>query len=223
MPANWNDPLKVTINLMENHISSAGRFPFKLAKIIAVVYLLLVYPLAMIIPYEVAWENGPIENLQVVILLTACFVNFRLYRKSDSTEKMYLWQAVFLALLVGRELSWGRVFFQVGINEYGPSFIKLPPDQKMILNVVLGLIMVWLVVNMVRWVPWKKLAQSIHRLPWCFIGLMFACVAFMNIGEKGLFGIDLHVGGNIEELAELDLYFCLCCLSAWYSENFCKQ
>ena len=219
--------LKVAILFMYNINSSANGFSFKAAKIIVVAYLLLAYPLAVILPYELTWENGPIENLQVVVLLAACLVNARSYFRMKSLwykrEKMHLWQAVFFAMLAGRELSWGRVFVPTGMTEDGPLFMVYTPMQHTILHGVLGVVFLWLVVQLVRWVPWSKVVKFDYDIPWLFICVLFLSTFMVVSGERTYFGIPHSTGQALEELAELDMYFCLCCLSAWYNKTFCSK
>lgn len=213
----------IVLRLFMNDDSRRDRFPFGLAKLIAVGCLLSAYPLAGIIPYEMTWENGPIENFQVLLLLAGALINWRLYKNSAGTVKMYLWQAVFFAVLTARELSWGRVFFSVSVGEDGPVFLEPTPNQKLILHGIVGLLIIWLLVNLIRWVPWKRLLRRGRELPWCFLSVIFASVFLAYIGEKGLYGLGHKVGQSLEELSEANVYFCLCCLSAWYNVHFCQD
>lgn len=206
-----------------NDVSRRNRFPFGLAKLIAIGYLLAVYPLARMIPYEMTWENGPIENFQALLLLMGALINWRLYKNSTGRVKMYLWQAVFFAVLTARELSWGRVFFPVSAGEDGPGFLELAPNQKLILHGIVGLLILWLLVNLIRWVPWERLLRQGRELPWCFLSVILASVFLVYTGEKGLYGLGHKVGQSLEELSEVNVYFGLCCLSAWYNVHFCQD
>lgn len=205
-----------------NYVSRRNRFPFRRAKLVAIGYLLAVYPLARMVPYEMTWENGPIENFQALLLLVGALINWRLYKNSAGTVKMYLWQAVFFAVLAARELSWGRVFFPVSAGEDGPSFLELSPNQKLILHGIVGLLILWLLVNLVRWVPWKRVLRLGWEFPWSFLMVILVSVFLVHMGEKGLCGLGHKVGQSLEELSEVNVYFNLCCLSAWYNEHFCQ-
>ena len=211
-----------------NYVSRRSRFPFPpfffwLSNLIARGYLLAVYPLARIIPYEMTWENGPIENFQVLLLMVGALINWRLYKNFAGTVKMYLWQAVFFAVLTARELSWGQVFLVVGANKDGPIFQEFGPNQKLIIHGLVGLLILWLLVNLIRWVPWKRLLSQGRELPWCFLSVILASVFLAYIGEKGLLGLGHKVGQSLEELSEVNVYFGLCCLSAWYNAHFCQD
>ncbi len=134
---------------------------------------------------------------------------------------MHLWQALFFAVLTARELSWGRVFFVTGMTPDGPLFIDFTPQQHMILHGVLGVLFLLLAIMMLRWVPWSKIFSFNYDIPWIFLLVIILSTVVARVGEKGYFGIGHTVGQAMEELAELDVYFCLCCLSAWYDKNFC--
>lgn len=215
------------VTFLNNRLVSSHPFPFKLCGCIAVIYLALIYPLALYMPYEISWENGPVENLQNVVLLAGCLVNATLYfrRKSGwyKREKMHLWQAVFFAMLVGRELSWGRVFVQTNMTEDGPLFMVYTPLQHTILHGVLGITFLWLAVQLVRWVPWSKVVKFDYDIPWLFICVLLLSTFMALSGEHAYFGIPHSTGQAMEEWAELDVYFCLCCLSAWYDKTFCNH
>lgn len=67
------------------------------------------------LPPSIAYENGLLENLQAVELLSgaifACFVA----AKATSTSERNIWYcgAVTFLVCAGRELNWGRVFYPV--------------------------------------------------------------------------------------------------------------
>ena len=91
---------------------------------IAIVLLVMCLPLGKILPATIAWENGPLEILQVLILLAgaglACF-----FAKGNLRS---MWSGVggVFFLMIGRELSWGRVFFPTGVvEETGPQFVAM--------------------------------------------------------------------------------------------------
>jgi len=66
-----------------------------------------------------AWavDDGPIENLQIAVLLLNCFIAAGAYYKGHGSlarRRLYLLSIPAWLLMVGRELSWGRVFFPDG-------------------------------------------------------------------------------------------------------------
>jgi hypothetical protein len=62
-------------------------------------------------PVSWAVENGPIEWLQVVVLGGIWFlaVTFS-FSATRNSRKLFLWSVPLWLLMIGRELSWGRVF-----------------------------------------------------------------------------------------------------------------
>jgi len=86
--------------------------------------LLLCYPLARVIPLEWSWENGVIENAQVVVLLAGLVFAAQAWRRApqDGVAMLGLCAMPVWFLLAGRELSWGAVFLPpLGLGPEGPG------------------------------------------------------------------------------------------------------
>lgn len=74
------------------------------------------------------WENGPLENTQVLILAIGLVVSWfaaRHNRDNRKARNLWLWLTLFWLLVMGRELSWGRVFYPVASGANGPELISL--------------------------------------------------------------------------------------------------
>lgn len=93
---------------------------------ISVLLLVLLFPLGYFLPEWWGWENGPLENIQVALLIAGAALSWLVARRNsvDSRlRKMWLWTIPIWLLLIGRELSWGRVFFApVSVGTHGPIF-----------------------------------------------------------------------------------------------------
>ncbi|KMO85748.1 hypothetical protein AB840_11770 [Megasphaera cerevisiae DSM 20462] len=76
-------------------------------------YLLLIIPIGCEIPEWIAWENGPLEILQNIVLVICIGICLYFWRQSmgKTVHTVWLVSAGYFFLLLGRELSWGRVFF----------------------------------------------------------------------------------------------------------------
>ena len=101
--------------------------PELVLKVGIVVYFLLIVPVAFVMPEHLAWENGPLEILQNIVLFCDVVLCIVLFRKTAGQRFHKLWLAVsgYFLLLFGREISWGRIFFQTGMDEHGPTFISM--------------------------------------------------------------------------------------------------
>lgn len=92
--------------------------------ILAVIFI----GLSFVLPIEYSYENHFLENLEVVILflgIVICIGKIRDFILYDSI-KFYIASIIIYILMIGRELSWGRVFYPIGIDNNGEQiFIKV--------------------------------------------------------------------------------------------------
>ena len=90
--------------------------------------LILSVPLAFVVPPELTFENGVIENLQVVVLflLAAVNIKFAISARNIQLKWYHVFCAILFFVFALRELSWGRVFFKVGEEISGePIFMSM--------------------------------------------------------------------------------------------------
>lgn len=167
-----------------------------------VVFFALVLVAAdVFLPLWLGDENGVIENLQVVILAVAMYVCWR--KMSLGGEYRLLWLAGVLTtlLMIGRELSWGRVFLE---PLEGGGF---PPVEALaygkVLYPAIGILMVVILVLLARGHIVRYLrTYGLPRPQFCW---MVVAAVVVVLSEKH------HVfpwekGMLIEEMAELFVY-----------------
>ena len=81
--------------------------------------MVLLLPQAFILPIECSYENHLLENLEVFILGIG-FINM-LYKTAnlnkDKINKFYLACGIFYIVMIARELSYGRVFYPIGMDK----------------------------------------------------------------------------------------------------------
>lgn len=73
------------------------------------------FVLFFFLPPSIAYENGPLENFQVLELIAgAIFACFLVVKATNSIERN-IWYCVAVTALIcaGRELNWGRVFYPI--------------------------------------------------------------------------------------------------------------
>ena len=93
--------------------------------------VLLSYPISHYLPLMWGWENSLLEWLQVAILALGLVLNYRWWQQAKADNNLsntrFLACATLLWLLmIGREISWGRVFYPSGFDVVnGPSFLTL--------------------------------------------------------------------------------------------------
>lgn len=90
----------------------------------AILYFFVLFPLSFLLPGPFAWENGPIEMGQNMILLTGIIWSIYHYTQETHLHRPSYWlfAASFFLLLFGREISWGRIFLLKEMTETGPVF-----------------------------------------------------------------------------------------------------
>lgn len=83
--------------------------------------MVLLLPQAFILPIECSYENHLLENLEVFVLGIG-FINM-LYRtvslNKNKFNKFYLACGIFYIVMIARELSYGRVFYPIGMDKNG--------------------------------------------------------------------------------------------------------
>lgn len=92
--------------------------------ILAVIFI----GLSFVLPIEYSYENHFLENLEVVILflgIVICIGKIRDFILYDSI-KFYVASIIIYILMIGRELSWGRVFYPIDMDKNGEQiFVKV--------------------------------------------------------------------------------------------------
>lgn len=172
----------------------------------SIILLLLVFPLAQVLPPQAGWENGVIENAQVVLLGLSFLSSIELgYYYFGS--KAYVFAFLFL-LMMARELSWGRVFFPTGkVTEMGPEFISMSsiPGHNFI-NFLIGAAILAIAVFLYKTVDW----QRFFKIPVPLAPVIIAVISLIGqvLSEKCFFTFLTHPRCQIaEELFEAIIYF----------------
>lgn len=202
-------------------LKEGNSMPELILKVGIVVYFLLIVPVAFVMPEHLAWENGPLEILQNIVLFCDVVLCIVLFRKTAGQKFHLIWVsgAGYFLLLLGREMSWGRIFFQTGMDQHGPTFIAMNaiPGHQYIHGGI-SIYTAAVLVSLIWLVPWKKL---FHELPFPKLGFVILVLSAIlaACGDKGLL-FHSHLDGNIEELAELLAYMLQGGFAAWYYKQF---
>lgn len=82
-------------------------FHFNLSNIPALIVLLLLYPAVLLLPEEAGYENGLIENYQLLILLAGCFI----WTIIPEYRHLFVMVGVIFFAMAVREVNSGRALF----------------------------------------------------------------------------------------------------------------
>lgn len=191
----------------------------RIAQACSVLVLLLSYQLSSLLPPEWAWEDGIIENAQVAVLLVGClwagFVALR--RRGMPVATLALSAAPVWAILAGRELSWGAVFFApIGFDQAQPLYSSHELWYKPAVAPVILLMLAWSLSN-----AWRHrvdrllrmIGAGCHRATFQIVLAVVAAV--LSTGAEGHFALGLQLDAPRaevwEELLELYAYSALVC------------
>lgn len=98
------------------------------ALVILCILAIIFIGLSFVLPIEYSYENHFLENLEVVILflgIVICIGKIRDFILYDSI-KFYVALIIIYILMIGRELSWGRVFYPIDMDKNGEQiFVKV--------------------------------------------------------------------------------------------------
>ncbi len=180
----------------------------------AFVAVILSVPLALVLPVEVSFENGIIENAQVIVLLAGAILMLRVRSRMKWFQIFFAMGLVLMAL---RELSWGRVFFPIDFEELGAVFVTMA-EYKYRVHVYAFLVVYIsaMIFILIRFVPIKKILRG--RQPIAAFAVMILAIAFNYIGEHGFF-IGKACGQILEELNELIFYVTLIVAGLYYCND----
>ncbi len=180
---------------------------------VSLLLVMLLFPLAIQFPGWWSWENGPLENGQVVILVSGVILTRFIVRHNAHDRRMrnfWLWTIPLWLLVIARELSWGRVFFEpIVIGGSGPVFPALRDvwygDYVYPVNTV---IILTTLVQLWRNCQWSKLRQL--QFPAVDVVLLIAAaLASQLVFEKTLIPAFSAYSQMLEEGAEFIVYWCM--------------
>ncbi|SFL98641.1 hypothetical protein [Pelosinus propionicus] len=197
----------------------------KYCKWILLVGVLLSYFIAPYLPVSWGWENSLLEWLQVVILALGLFLTCVWWQEARSAgdrpaARFLIWAIPLWLLMIGRELSWGRVFYPSGFHAIdGPSFLPLSqlPYGPFVNPALAVIIIIWL---------WAVIKYELFKVPYRLLQegrfpvseLIITVLAFIaaELGER-----HLHLQ-NMEEFDECFAYLGLV-LTAYCVRNALRR
>lgn len=196
---------------------------YKMSMAIGILLIVAAYPLSFVLPVSVSYEDGPLENLQVVALILGSIYNFILMRQSTKQQSsdFHLWSAVLMLFMTFRELNWGRVFYDpYDFNDKGPVFVGMKDfDFQIEAYITIALFIIFLLTFAYKRLPIRKILRC--PLPRVIIFFMVTAMIFSFVGDVGLI-VGRQMGQIVEECAELAFYVMIPALCIHYRRELAK-
>ncbi len=182
---------------------------------------ILSVPLAFVLPVELSFENGLIENAQIVVLIVGALWVLNVSSPLKWFQRFF---AAGMFLIVFRELSWGRVFFPVSMETLGSVFIDMAHFKYGTeVHVAMVAYVAAMIFILIRFVPVKKILRGSQLS--AALAVMIVAFIFSSLGDSGLF-FGKTCGQILEELNELIFYSTLPVAAVYYcgaeAENFLR-
>lgn len=155
--------------------------------------LALSFALAWVLPPWVGWENGPVENLQAVVLLLGWLMAALAARRQRGRAAAPLWwiAMLFWTGFLGRELAWGAVFLPpLGMDEWGPTISSSVLWWRPAISWVLGLLLLLGTYWMLRYRILGRVLLRLHRqgaLPWASLAVFGLAMALSDHADGSAF------------------------------------
>lgn len=181
------------------------------------VYLVMSFLISFILPPWLAWENQGLEMAQNMVLggLASVSVYIWFRTKGKTAHTSYLAISGYFLLLLGRELSWGRVFMLKSVGVHGPVFVSMHELMyHTCIEVLIGTYTLAVIWSLWRYVQWRAVLQWKYFPKHVFV-VFCAAAVIASLGDKGFF-LNTDYSELVEEFAELLVYLLHGYFLWWY-------
>lgn len=180
-----------------------------------VVYIPLVFIIKEFLPENIARENGPLENLQLLLLVVGMYLCWQAAKKVALKADKHIWQAgmIFYALMFGRELSWGRALL-MRANGTVPSWNEFGIYGQLA-HPVIGLAIACFLFLLYRGRFFRFLKKA--KIPMWDLAFLVLFVVLVDVSEHYNFSI-FH-GEIDEELFECAMYLQMLKVTAFIGKD----
>ena len=173
--------MRKIINFLRNHFD----FKFYGVTWLALAVGISIIPMLMYLPQKYGYENGLLENIQMIVL----FIMVYLCLTAKVNVKLFRFVALFLLLLIIREVNCGRTLFFPIPNTYHQyySWRQLPwPWLGKLVHFIYGACIAVIAILFFKKKVYIDLWTTVKNTKIPFWNLIFACFAmFMGaIAEK---------------------------------------
>lgn len=199
------------LNKIKSFVVEHFEFGFYPTTFLSLIVALAVAPCVMFLPIEYGYENGLLENLQLIALFIASIFAFR----SKIDKKFFYFVILVISILLLREVNCGRtIFFPVPdtVNEfYRWSEIKYGYLAHPIYGLYMTLVGIYFLKNKLFVTLWRKL-KDIKLPTWDLILLLLGMAL-------GTYAEEVAHNFVLEEITELLFYVALAGIIYLYTNN----
>lgn len=194
----------------------------KRLRILTILIYLSLYPVAWYFPVQWGWENGIIENTQLILCFIGfLFASYALYIEKNS-DLRWFWSMIIAIwfIMFWRELSWGACLYPPTIidpetgGKYPSSLLWYKPIIHPLLWLLLGAIaLVFLITKQYRTIIllWREKQFPLIEFGFAALGAIISTAAEQHM-HLSLPFVSYYTEGQIqimEELGELAMYLAL--------------
>ncbi|MFB9289683.1 hypothetical protein ACFFTM_15160 [Pseudoduganella plicata] len=199
---------------------SRAPFSVNIPALALILLLLSCYPLSIVLPPSWAWENGAIEDGDVIVLGVGLAWAFVTWMRAQPVSVALLARCVLpiWIILIGREMSWGAVLFAPDhMTAEGPVFTSHHLWYRPFVTPVLCALFAWS-----AWSAWRcRLDKQLYsvlergRFPWLPMLTVLAAAVGSSCAESHLpYCLATLRNQRFEELTELAGYIALVVVQA---------
>jgi hypothetical protein len=180
--------------------------------------MIFLLPQAFILPIEYSYENHLLENTEVCILGIGLITMFYKIMKINikKVENFYLACGIFYMVMIARELSFGRVFYPIGIDKNGEQvFVNIHQLwYGSIVYPIVTILVLLAIVLMVKTYKYIQKERIICSIPKYSIRLFIIMLILSQVVfEKNLIVFLADYGQLLEECTEILAYCSLVCFT----------
>lgn len=165
---------------------------------IPIIIAIITLPCVKYLPIQYGYENGPLENIQMVFLILACIMGFT----AKENKTFFKFTALVVIILMLREINCGRtLFFPVpGVENtfYGWKDIKYGWLAHPLYGLYIGCVGLYFILNKLYINLWQIIKNT--KFPIWNILLLITGMAIGMYAEKALNNMVL------EEMTEMLFY-----------------
>lgn len=188
--------------------------------------MIFLLPQAFILPIEYSYENHLLENTEVCILGIGLITMFYKIMKINikKVKNFYLACGIFYMVMIARELSFGRVFYPIGIDKNGEQvFVNIHQLwYGSIVYPIITILVLLAIVLMVKTYKYIQKERIICSIPKYSIRLFIIMLILSQVVfEKNLIVFLADYGQLLEECTEILAYCSLVCFT--YDTSFKKK